>query len=68
VGNHDQGPTGTGDPNAATTFYNQYFGEARFLGRSYYGGHYGSNNDNNYQLFTAGGIDFIHFSIEYNKQ
>jgi len=67
VGNHDQGATGTGDPLAATTFYNQYFGEARFLGRPYYGGHYGSNNDNNYQLFSAGGINFIHISLEYNN-
>ena len=66
VGNHDQGATGTGNPNDPTTFYNQYFGEARFTGRGYYGGHYGANNDNSYQLFSAGGIDFIAFSIEYN--
>ncbi len=65
VGNHDQGPTGNGDPNGTTTFYNQYFGESRFLGRTYYGGHYGSNNDNHFELFSAGGIDFIHISIEY---
>jgi concanavalin A-like lectin/glucanase superfamily protein/type IX secretion system substrate protein/calcineurin-like phosphoesterase family protein len=66
VGNHDQGATGTGNPNDPTTFYNQYFGESRFLGRGYYGGHYGTNNDNSYQLFSAGGIDFISFTIEYN--
>ena len=66
VGNHDQG-TASGNPAAPTTFYNQYFGESRFTGRSYYGGHYGSNNDNHYELFSAGGIDFIHISLEFNN-
>jgi hypothetical protein len=64
VGNHDQGTIY--DPNSPTTFYNQYFGEARFTGRTYYGGHYGNNNDNSFQLFSAGGIDFIHIALEYN--
>ncbi len=63
VGNHDQGTIG--NPDGATLYYNQYFGESRFNGRSYYGGHYGTNNDNHYELFSAGGIDFIHISIEY---
>lgn len=66
VGNHDQG-TASGNPAAPTTFYNQYFGEARFTGRSYYGGHYGTNNDNHYELFSAGGVDFIHISLEFNN-
>lgn len=65
VGNHDQGPNGNGDPNGTTTYYNQYFGTSRFTGRAYYGGHYGSNNDNHYELFSGGGVDFIHISIEY---
>ncbi len=65
VGNHDQ--TSKGDPNGTTTYYNQYFGSSRFAGRSYYGGHYGNNNDNHYELFSAGGIDFIHISLEYNN-
>jgi hypothetical protein len=66
VGNHDQG-NAAGSPTATTNFYNQYFGEARFTGRPYYGGHFGTNNDNHYELFSAGGIDFIHISIEYNN-
>jgi hypothetical protein len=66
VGNHDQG-NAAGDPNATTNFYNQYFGTPRFTGRGYYGGHYGSNNDNHYELFSVGGINFIHISIEYNN-
>jgi hypothetical protein len=63
VGNHDQGTIG--NPDGTNLFYNQYFGETRFTGRGYYGGHYGTNNDNHYELFSGGGIDFIHISIEY---
>jgi fibronectin type 3 domain-containing protein len=63
-GNHDQSPIG--DPNGTTNFYNQYFGEARFAGRNYYGGHYGSNNDNHFELFTASGMDFIMIHMEYD--
>ncbi|HNO77103.1 MAG TPA: DNRLRE domain-containing protein [Phycisphaerae bacterium] len=64
VGNHDQSPIA--NPDGTTTFYNQYFGEAHFAGRAYYGGHYGSNNDNSFQLFSAGGIDFIILHLEYD--
>lgn len=65
VGNHDQFPsqhpvTGTTDG------YNQYFGVKHFEGRSYYGGHYGNNNDSHYDLFTAGGIDFIVLFLEFD--
>lgn len=63
VGNHDQGTIG--NPDGTNLFYNQYFGESRFTGRGYYGGHYGTNNDNHYELFSGGGVDFIHISIEY---
>lgn len=65
VGNHDQGATGNGVPDGSSAKYNQYFGESRFTGRTYYGGHYGLNNDNHFQLFSGGGVDFIHISIEY---
>jgi hypothetical protein len=65
VGNHDQTPGG--NPDGTTNFYNQYFGEARFTGRTYYGGHYGSNNDNHYEYFSASGLDFIIIHIEYDK-
>ncbi len=64
VGNHDQGTIG--DPDLPSVYYNQYFGEARFLGRTYYGGHYSTNNENHYELFSGGGVDFIHISLEYN--
>ncbi|WP_317898967.1 LamG-like jellyroll fold domain-containing protein [Aurantibacillus circumpalustris] len=65
VGNHDQSPAG--NPNGTTTYFNQYFGVNRFSGRNYWGGNYGSNADNNYQLFTAEGIDFIVINLEYDQ-
>jgi hypothetical protein len=64
VGNHDQSPNG--NPTGTTTFFNQYFGFNRFLDRNYYGGHYGSNNDNHYDLFSASGMDFIAIYFEYD--
>ena len=64
VGNHDQSPSGSA--TGTTTFYNQYFGEAHFLPYNYYGGHYGANNDNHYDLFSASGMDFIVIYFEYD--
>ncbi|MEJ2195792.1 MAG: T9SS type A sorting domain-containing protein [Ignavibacteriaceae bacterium] len=66
VGNHDQ--SGWGDPDGnSTAKFNEYFGISRFSGRSYYGGYYGSNNDNHYDLFSANGIEFIAIYIEYDS-
>ncbi len=39
---------------------------SRFTGRSYYGGQYGTDSDNNYELFSAGGMDFIIIHLEYD--
>jgi hypothetical protein len=61
VGNHDIAAGGD------TTNFNTYFGVSRFQGRSYYGGHFGANNDNHYNLFSAGGMDFIVISLEYDS-
>ncbi len=65
VGNHDQSPIY--DPDGTTTFYNAYFGIDRFQGRIYYGGHYGSNNDNHYELFSMGGLDFVVLFFEQDQ-
>ena len=64
VGNHDQAVAGS--PDSATGFYNQFFGAAHFAGHEYYGGHYGTNNDNHFQLFSASGLDFIIVHIEFD--
>jgi len=68
-GNHDEGSTGSDEGDAAyTVLYNTYFGVSRFSGRSYYGGNYGTNNNNHYDLFSAGGMNFIviYFAYDYN--
>lgn len=64
VGNHDQTvPASDTDP---TTFYNKYFGPSRFSSRSYYGGSFDTlKNNNQYQLFSASGFDFIVVYLEY---
>jgi hypothetical protein len=69
VGNHDQLPNqdpGTlADEGATTGAFNSFFGISRFTGREYYGNHYGINNDNHYDLFSASGMDFIAVYMEF---
>jgi len=55
IGNSD------GSPN-----FNASFGVSRFSGRSYYGGHDSSNNDNSYILFSGAGRDFILLSLQFD--
>jgi hypothetical protein len=64
VGNHDQSPFGNAD--GTSRFYNEYFGVPHFTGRDYYGGNWGVNNDNHYELFSAGGLDFLAVHLEYD--
>lgn len=64
VGNHDQEPIG--NPNGTTTYFNQFFGVSHFSGRPYYAGHYGSNNNNHFDFFSAGGMDFVVLYFEYD--
>ena len=61
-GNHD---FGTGGGTGTTTKWNQYFGTTRWAGRTYFRGNYGSDNNNNYQFFSAGGLDFMVINIAY---
>ncbi len=59
-GNHDK-------PGSVPDFYNQYFAYTRFdpYVESWYGGHYPvTGNDNSYQLFSAGGVDFIFVHLQ----
>jgi len=58
VGNHDNDPS--------FKWHNQFFPVSRFSGKPYYGGHYGSNNLNNYVLFDAAGMSFIAIGLNYN--
>jgi hypothetical protein len=56
-GNHDM------DVN---TLYEDYFGVTRFTGKTWYGGHYGSNNFNNFSLFSASGMNYIIINLQYS--
>jgi hypothetical protein len=71
VGNHDQNRSNHAgypedDGTSTTLEYNQYFGVGRFSKRSYYGGHFLTNNDNSYQLFSVGGLDFLVIHHEFD--
>lgn len=63
VGNHEQRPIGTPDGTANS---NLYFGVDRFEGRAYYGGHQGSDNDESWVTFSAGGLDFVVVNFQFN--
>jgi hypothetical protein len=45
--------------------FNSRFGPARFAGKAWYGGHYGSGNASNFTLFDHNGLEFIVVSLEY---
>jgi Concanavalin A-like lectin/glucanases superfamily/Bacterial Ig domain/Bacterial TSP3 repeat/Calcineurin-like phosphoesterase len=55
-GNHD----GTG------TEWDTHFGLNRWSGKTYFQGGYNSSNRNNYQFFSASGLDFIVIHLDYN--
>jgi hypothetical protein len=72
-GNHDMNGGYSPPLGAGATYYENYFPASRYQGYSYWGGSYDSNyvtslspNMNNYQLFSAGGMDFITLSLQYN--
>ncbi|MEE6287903.1 lamin tail domain-containing protein [Georgenia sp. MJ173] len=60
AGNHDVG-------NFANDYssYGEYFGDARFAANPWFGGSY-ENNRGHYDLFSAGGIDFIVVSMGWD--
>ncbi|WP_431358814.1 DNRLRE domain-containing protein [Halovenus amylolytica] len=63
-GNHDWAVTN--DKSSSTANYTEYFGQSRFEDRSWYGGAGpGDDGRNSYQLFSAGGYDFLHLALEW---
>jgi Calcineurin-like phosphoesterase len=63
IGNHDFDNTAC-RPDQATAFL-EYFGPQRFRGCSWYGDA-STNGLNSYQLFSAGGLDFVMLHLELN--
>ena len=59
AGNHD-------GINSEQTNFEKYFGSNRFSNESWYGGAYHDNNKNNYQLFSAGGDDYLILHLQYD--
>jgi hypothetical protein len=59
-GNHDI------DPDGSAMYYSEHFPASRYEGRPYWGGSYDNGNMNNYQLFSAGGMNFIVIDLQYN--
>ncbi|MBN1422345.1 MAG: DNRLRE domain-containing protein [Planctomycetes bacterium] len=55
VGNHDQ----------PTENYNLIFPYTRYEDELWYGGHYGDANDDSFQIFSAGGMDFIAVHLQF---
>ena len=63
IGNHDQD---TNSLAGSTASFNEWFGVNRFAGRSYYGGHYGATNDENWFTFRAGGLEFVVVDLQFD--
>ena len=67
-GNHDMSTSGVAEK------FDQYFPVSRYSGFPWYGGHLGGDpqdtvdrkNKDNYELFSAGGLDFIILHLEYD--
>jgi|GEM_PF-2920496 len=51
----------------AATKYIEYFGPSRYAGQSWYGGS-STDQTSHYQLFNAGGRDFLHLALEWNPR
>ena len=70
VGNHDKYEN-PADPmyDTVSTYFNQTFPYTRYESEPWYGGHYPAapdpnGNSNNYQIFSAGGDDYIVLHVE----
>ncbi len=64
-GNHDYYPEVNGALVRDLANFNGSFGPSRFSGKSWYGGHYGSGNESNYNLFDVGSLKFLAINLEF---
>ncbi|HEX7004930.1 MAG TPA: metallophosphoesterase [Trueperaceae bacterium] len=62
VGNHDYADRN--NKESSTALYRQYFGSQRYSGYGWYGGA-GPRDTNHYQIFDAGGQQFLHLALEW---
>jgi len=62
-GNHDM----AGYYEIPFSYYNTYFGPARFVTNGHYQGSYEEGmNENNFSFFSASGLDFIVINLQYD--
>jgi hypothetical protein len=67
TGNHDHGTTGVASDR--TTVINNYFPVSNYVAWPTFGGTWQSNRiENSYHLFSAGGVDWIIFSLEWGPR
>jgi hypothetical protein len=65
VGNHD----GASGNQNMTTLFNQFFPVSRYQNLPTFGGVFESNRmDNSYHLFSAGGVDWLLFALEFGPR
>ena len=57
---------GNHDHRGGISQFNKFFGVEHFAGRSYYGGHLGKDNNNHFDNFRAGGLDFVVLYIDFD--
>ncbi len=63
-GNHDQFPNSEPD---GTKTANSYFGNDRYSNRSYWGGTFDGDHDENFVYFKAGDLDIVLISFQFNE-
>ena len=57
---------GPGNHDLPTTMFNQYFPYTRYQSQEWYRGHYPTTtNDNNFQVISAGGLNFLFVHLVY---
>lgn len=66
IGNHDIFPSAEAYKRAS--LYGNYFGQARFTGKPWYGGNWQPSNETNYTLFEAGALKFLVVSLEFSPR
>jgi hypothetical protein len=62
-GNHDLYPSS--QVYLRDSFFEQYFGPARFAGKSWYGGSFDQTGETNFTLFEVGTLKFLVLSLEF---
>lgn len=63
-GNHDYG-NGFNPATRDATLYNTYMGVSRFAAKPFYGGHYGTTNENYWIKFSAGTKKYMAVGLEF---